>query len=138
MALVEFVPSGFRELYPQFTTDRISDAQLMQAFNTACLLLDNSASSPVPYEPAAAVFTRQTLLNLLVCHLATLALWPQGQNGPVSSSSEGSVSVSFSIPARPEGAFFRQTPCGQTYWQAIQPYIRGGRYHAVTQYHPWG
>ena len=138
MAVVEFVPADFRELYPQFTEALITDGQLTQAFNVACLLLDNSDSSPVPYDPTTGVLVRQTLLNLLVCHLATLALWPLGQSGPVSSSSEGSVSVSFGLPTRPDGVYFRQTPCGQAYWQAIQVYIRGGRYYPVNHYHPWG
>lgn len=138
MAVVAFDPAAFRELYPQFTEAIITDGQLAQAFNVACLLLDNSDASPVPYDPTTGVLTRQTLLNLLVCHLATLALWPWGQNGPVASSSEGSVSVSFGLPNRTDGAFFRQTPCGQAYWQAIQAYIRGGRYYPVTHFHPWG
>lgn len=138
MAVVDFVPADFRELYPQFTESLITDGQLTQAFNVACLLLDNSDSSPVPYDPATGVLVRQTLLNLLVCHLATLALWPLGQSGPVSSSAEGSVSVSFGLPTRPDGAYFRQTPCGQAYWQVIQAYIQGGRYYPSNHYHPWG
>ena len=138
MAVVEFVPAGFRERYPQFAETGITDGQLAQAFAVACLLLDNSERSPVPYAPAAGIVTRQTLLDLLVCHLATLALWPPGQSGPVSSASEGSVSVSFALPDRPNGAFFGQTPCGQAYWQAVQPYLRGGRYCPVRHAHPWG
>ena len=138
MAVVEFAPSDFREFYPQFTADIITDGQLTQAFNVACLILDNSDSSPVPYDPANNVYIRQTLLTLLVCHLATLALWPLGQSGPVASASEGSVSVSFRLPTRPDGAYFKQTPCGQSYWQAVLPYMRGGRYYLVSRYHPWG
>ena len=138
MAVVEFVPSDFREFYPQFTADIITDGQLMQAFAVACLMLDNSENAPVPYVPEKGVFTRQMLLDLLVCHLATLALWPLGQSGPAASASEGSVSVSFRLPAQPDGAYFKQTPCGQSYWQAVLPYMRGGRYYLVSRYHPWG
>lgn len=138
MAVVEFDPSVFRELYPRFTSEIITDSQLNQAFSVACLMLDNSDSSVVPYDPQSGVLVRQTMLNLLVCHIATLALWPPGQSGPVSSSTEGSVSVSFALPQSRNGEYFCQTPCGQAYWTAIQAYIRGGRYYPVHNVHPWG
>lgn len=138
MAVVEFDPAAFREAYPRFSADLISDAQLEQAFDLACLLLDNTDASPVPYDPEHGVMIRKTLLWLLVCHLATMALWPTGQSGPIASATEGSVSVSFSIPQNAGKAFYNQTPCGQSFWQAIQKYVVGGRYFAVRHYHPWG
>ena len=61
-----------------------------------------------------------------------------GQAGPVASATEGTVSISFSMPTATGKAFYNQTPCGQTFWQAIQPYAVGGRYYAARYWHPWG
>lgn len=138
MAVVVFDPVAFREAYPRFSSELISDAQLEQAFDLACLLLDNTDASPVPYDPEQGILIRRTLLWLLVCHIATMALWPSGQSGPLSSATEGSVSVSFSLPQNIGRAYYSQTPCGQTFWQAVQPYVVGGRYYVVRHYHPWG
>ncbi|WP_288229562.1 DUF4054 domain-containing protein [uncultured Desulfovibrio sp.] len=141
MAVVVFDPQVFLEAYPQFAPGGVpllTDAQLRQAFEVACLLLDNSDASPVPYDSEKGILIRKTLLWLIVCHLATLALWPVGQSGPMSNATEGSVSVGFSLPQTTGKAFWNQTPCGQTFWQAVQPYVVGGRYYAVSHYHPWG
>ena len=46
--------------------------------------------------------------------------------------------VSFSMPMATGKAFYNQTPCGQTFWQAIQPYAVGGRYYVARYWHPWG
>lgn len=141
--VVVFDPREFVEAYPRFTDPAsgeplLTDAQLQQAFDVACLLLDNTDASPVPCDPESGVMVRKTLLYLLVCHLATLALWPVGQSGPVSSATEGSVSASFSVPTATGKAFYNQTPCGQAFRQAVQPYVSGGRYYAVRHHHPWG
>lgn len=138
MAIVVFDPAHFREAYPRFTEDLLTDAQLQQAFDVACLILDNTGQSRIPYDPEKGILIRQTLLYLLVCHLATLALWGPGQAGPMSNAAQGSVSVGFSVPQYTNGQYFSQTPCGQTLWQALQPYLVGGRYYAARHYHPWG
>lgn len=138
MAIVVFDPAHFREAYPRFTEDLLTDAQLQQAFDVACLMLDNTGQSRIPYDPEKGILIRQTLLYLLVCHLATLALWGPGQAGPMSNAAQGSVSVGFSVPQYTNGQYFSQTPCGQTLWQALQPYLVGGRYYAARHYHPWG
>lgn len=137
MAVVQFDPAVFRELYPQFTEELLTDAQLNQAFNVACLLVDNTDQSRIPYDPDKEVYIRQTLLNLLVCHLASMALWQPGQSGPMSNAAQGSVSVGFSLPSVTDGAYFSQTPCGQTFWQAVRPYL-GFQYYACKCSHPWG
>ena len=97
MPIVVFDPTEFRQRRPQL--ESLSDAQLLAAFDTACLILDNSERSPVPYAPDAGVLDRKTLLDLLVCHLATLALRGGGAVGALSSATEGSVSASFRPPA---------------------------------------
>lgn len=141
MAVVVFDPKAFLEAYPQFApggVQALTDAQLRQAFDVACLILDNTDASLVPYDPEKGILVRQTLLWLIVCHLATMAMWQPGQSGPLASAGEGSVNVSFSIPTSTGQAYWNQTPCGQTFWQAIQRYAVGGRYYAVKHYHPWG
>ncbi len=69
MAVVVFDPAAFREAYPRFSSELISDAQLEQAFDLACLLLDNTDASPVPYDPERGILIRRTLLWLLGCHI---------------------------------------------------------------------
>lgn len=142
MAVVVFDIETWREQYPQFTgadgRPLVSDAQLQHAFDLACLLLDNTDDSVVPYDPDRNIYIRATLLGLLVCHLATLALRPIEQPGPMTSASEGSVSTGFSIPQTPNGEYYGQTACGQTFWQALRPYLTGGRYYRVRYRHPWG
>lgn len=143
MAVVVFDPQEFLEAYPQFKKGEVqllTDAQLQQAFDVACLILDNTDAAAVPYDPDKGIMVRKTLLYLLVCHMATLALWPLGQSGPMASATEGSVSTSFSLPTTTGKAFWNQTPCGQAFWQAIQSQglVTGGRYYAKKYTHPWG
>ena len=129
MPIVVFDPTAFRESRPQLAA--LTDAQLREAFSVACLILDNSEASTVPYDPANGITDRATLLNLLVCHLATLALRGEAV-GALASATEGSVSVSFSSPAAPGAGWFAQTPCGLAYWQAIAGYRLGGRWYAAA------
>ncbi|BET96529.1 DUF4054 domain-containing protein [Xenorhabdus taiwanensis] len=137
MAIVTFVSDAFLELYPRFA-GVLTKGQLQQAFDVACLLLDNSDNSAIPYEPDGAQ-ERKTLLYLLTCHIATVTLWGNnGQAGPAASATEGSVSVSFAVPDAANASWFKLTPCGQMYWQATRKYVVGGRYSAVKHYHPWG
>lgn len=142
MAIVVFDAQEFLEDFPKFTkpdgTGLLTDAQLAQAFEVACLLLDNTDKSLVPYDPDKGILVRKTLLYLLVCHLATLALWPLGQSGPMSSATEGSVSTGFSLPTGTGDAYYNQTPCGQTFWKLMRSYTAGGRYYAKHYVHPWG
>jgi hypothetical protein len=62
MARVVFDPVEFRDLYPQFTAELVTDGQLRQAFDVACLLLDNSPSLPPganEYAVISVLFTTQ-------------------------------------------------------------------------------
>lgn len=137
MAVVVFDSAEWLEAYPQFQ-GLLTDAQLNQAFGIACLMLDNTNASPVPYDPDKGIETRKILLWLLVCHLATLALRPVNQSGPMTNASEGSVSVGFQVPTALNGQYFQQTSCGQSYWQSIKKYVVGGKYYDVCHFHPWG
>ena len=126
----------FLSRYPQFT-DKLTSAQLEQAWELACLLQRNDAESMIPWAPDKGIFTRRAILYLLMCHVCTLALRPYDQAGPAQSAAEGSVNVSFAVPQRPDSFYFCQTPCGATYWQLIQQYAKGGYYFAQEHYHPW-
>ncbi len=137
MAIVTFDATEWLEAYPQFQ-GQLTEAQLQQAFNVACLMLDNSDASPIPYDPNNGIEVRKTLLWLLVCHLAALALRPVNQSGPMTSATEGSVSVGFQVPQSLNGQYFNQTPCGSTFWQAIRKWIVGGSYYDERHYHPFG
>lgn len=137
MAVVTFDSDEFLGIYPRFA-GVLTPVQLQNAFDTACLILDNTDGSIVPYDPDNDINNRKTLLYMLTCHLASVALWGSGQAGPVSGASEGSVSVSFAVPDVSTASWFKSTPCGQAYWQATRKYVVGGRYIAQRYYHPWG
>lgn len=137
-AVVVFEPELFRAEHPKFTEALVSDAQLFGFFKTACEYIDNTETSSIPYDPDKGVFTRERMLYLVVCHLATLSLWPLGAGGPMSNASEGSVSVGYSTMSWTSGQFWNQTPCGQEVWLLIQRLCAGGRYYAAKTFHPWG
>lgn len=137
MAVVQFDAAAFLEIYPQFS-GQLTTAQLEWCFQQACLLMDNTDNSPIPYDPENGVETRKILLWYLVCHLATLMLRPINQSGPVSNATEGSVSVGFAVPQNRPGEWYKQTACGDAYWQYMQRYAIGGKYYAKYNFHPWG
>ncbi|WP_145536893.1 DUF4054 domain-containing protein [Yersinia alsatica] len=137
MAVVTFDSDEFLGIYPRFA-GVLTPVQLQNAFDTACLMLDNTEGSIVPYDPGNGIKNRKTLLYMLTCHLASVALWGNGQAGPVAGASEGSVSVSFAVPDVTNASWYKLTPCGQAYFQAIKKYLVGGRYVAQKYYHPWG
>lgn len=124
--VVVFDVEKFRGFYPEF--EPMTDAQLEGLFDRACLCLDNTPASIV-----RDLKKRETLLFMLVCHLATLSMrggaGGGGAVGAVASATEGSVSVSFAPMTgyNAQSQWYAQTPCGAAYWQAVKPYIYGGR-----------
>lgn len=128
MAVVVFDVTSFRELYSQFST--LSDVQLEDFFNIATHIIigGNKDNSRIPYNPPKET-ERETLLYMLVCHLATLAQRPNGLVGILNSAAEGSVNATFTVPQIPKADWFLQTPCGFMYWQMISPYVLGGIYY---------
>ena len=137
MAIVTFDSGEFLSIYPRFS-GVLTPAQLQNAFDVACLVLDNTESSVVPYDPTNGINDRKTLLYALTCHIASMALWGNVQAGPASGATEGSVSVSFAVPDVTNASWFKMTPCGQLFWQATRKYVVGGRYYARRYSHPWG
>lgn len=140
MPVVMFSPDDFRQDFPQFAdVEKYSDRRLESAFRAASTLLDNTDSSIVPYNPDNGIYVRETLLYYLTCHLLTLADQSNnGQSGPLSSVTEGSVSASFAVPQVTDKSYYLLTPCGQAYLQMLKPYLVGGRYYPIKPYHPWG
>lgn len=125
MAVVVLDIPPFRVMYPQFA--KLTDAQIEQAFRVACLLLDNTEASRVPYVPGANT-ERETLLYLLTCHLCELAQRGNGLVGTMTAAAEGSVNATFNLPQIPNAEWYSQTQCGLTYWTATLKY-RQGRYY---------
>lgn len=125
MAVVTLDAAAWRELFPAFAT--ATDAQVGQWFALACMLVDNSDHSAVPYDPPARL-QRQAVIDLAMCHLATLA--GRGDTvGRVSSAGQGSVNTGMDYQAGAKNAaWWTQTQCGATAWQLLKPYRVGGAY----------
>jgi hypothetical protein len=121
MDAVIFDPILFKSRYPVF--QGISNNLLENNFGIAALLLDNSAYSRVksPEE-------RRTLLYLMTAHYTQLnnMTGTGGQIGNVASASQGSTSVSFSLPR--DMNWFTQTQWGYLFWQLTAKYRLGGFY----------
>lgn len=121
--VVEFDIGEFRKIHPELST--ITDDQLRNFFKMACIILDNTPSSFVQ-----DLEEREILLNLLVCHLATLSARGGSTVGLMASATQSKVSVSFSNPQNQ--TWYNQTQCGYTFYMMIRKYILGGRYYAYN------
>lgn len=136
--IVVFNATEFRTFYPKFPEELISDEQLDNLFQLACTFIDNTDKSRFPYDPDRNIYTRKQMLYLLVCHLATMELWGAGQSGPLTSATQGSVSVGFQSMDMWGQPWFSQTPCGRTLLQMLMPYALGGRIFTKPHFHPYG
>ena len=139
MAVVVFDPAEFIAIKPQFAD--VSDTVLEYYFSMACGVVDNTDASPFPYAPDAAtpVLARKFIIYALMCHLLTMDQQAgKGQSGPVTSASEGSVSVGFAAPPVSDRSFYSETACGRAFLALIRPYALGGRIAPACNYHPWG
>ena len=136
--IVIFDPAEFRAGNPKLTPEKVGDEQLQYFWEMAVTFINNTDSSPFPYDPAKGIRTRKIMLYLLVCHLATMSLWGDGQSGPLTSATEGSVSVGFQQVMMGNQAWFSQTPCGRTLLMMLRPYALGGRLAAAPTFHPYG
>ncbi len=125
MAVVELDIEGWRELFPAFA--EAADAQVQHWFAQACMLVGNDAGSMIPYDPPSRL-QRQTVINLVMCHLATLDRRGDAV-GRVTSATQGSVSSSTDYAAAGRNAaWWTQSQCGATAWQLLKPYRVGGLY----------
>lgn len=110
--------------YPELvaTTNAATAAEY---FLDATDILDNTAASPV-----ADPVKRLRLLNILVAHFAALANAAAnggGLAGPVSSATEGSVTVTAMVKVPSGAEFFYTTAYGRQYWLATA-FLRTARY----------
>lgn len=119
--LVEFEPSEFKILYPDFKD--VDDEVLRLYFRAACLLLDNGVGSKVQ-----DLAERKALLFMLVCHIATLKANGNTLVGTITAASEGKVSVS--LTPFQNANWYGSTHCGMMYWLATAKYRQGMRYNA--------
>lgn len=97
----------------------ISPALAQECFEDACLVLNNTA-----YSPVRDLSRRARLLALLTAHIAQLGLpTSAGGNGAgvvgrVASATRGSVSISTDAgPQTASSAWFMQTQYGAMFWQ---------------------
>lgn len=124
-AVVALDAAAWRAAYPQFA--EVTDAQVELWWAMATQLVDNGPGSPIPYDPDAGVTTRQTILWVVMCHLATLDA--RGDMvGRVASAAEGSVNTSLAsgLDGSRAAAWWTQTRCGATAWQLLTAYRAGG------------
>ena len=136
--IVTFDSTTFRNRHPYFTDDMITDDALEYQFQVASTIIDNTDDSPIPYDTKKNVYDRAVIMDVLVCHLATMALRDPSQAGSIASVGEGSVNVSYSAPQSNED-YYSMTPCGQTFWRLMKRYIpRGGIAVYPQTYHPYG
>ena len=85
-------------------------------------------------------YDRRIAIHLAMCHILSMGLWGDGQNGALTNASQGSVSTAFNLiqGKTTTESFWMQTPCGQRYWMMLKPYIMGGRVYISRGFHPWG
>lgn len=126
-AVATFSFPAFAARYPEFAGLDQGLASLY--FSEATLYLRNDGTGPVQDAGQQLV-----LLNMLTAHIAKLnALNPDGSSasgfvGPITSATEGSVSVSSGLVVEPGSAgWFAQTSYGYSFWTATAPY-RQARY----------
>ena len=121
-AIAVFNYPNFIALFPQFSANP-PQATFQLYFNLAGdVWLRNDGTGPVTSQSM-----QNDLMNLLTAHLATRFTGPDGNDpsgivGRISSSSEGSVSVSTEFQSTMNAAWFVQTQPGATFWAATAAY----------------
>ncbi len=130
-----FVPSEFREQYPKFTEEVISDEALTALYDSFNAMVGDGEGHFL-YKPE----TVKTIVFTAICHLATLHTSDLDQPARVSSASQGSTSTSFeNLQSGTEsGQFWNLTRCGALFWVLTLPYRSGCRMYGQRRYHPYG
>lgn len=134
MPIVEFNPTEFKELYPEFTT--VADVRLDYFFLQAGMYLKNTDASPVQN-----LGFRKILLYLLTAHIALLQGALAQDNlptpvGRVNSAQEGSVMAEFDYKGTDNEQWYIQTQYGAAFWQATRG-IRTMHYFNQNQCNSW-
>jgi hypothetical protein len=124
MAIVSLDIQKFKDSYPQF--NNLTEPVLYRLFYFAEAILDNTDRSLV-----SDLNKRETLLYLLMAHIATIDPVISDVNGNagsgivgrVSSGSEGSVSISTDYAAMSRSsAWYMQSQYGAMYWEMTKQY----------------
>ena len=130
--IATFSYSDWSTLFPEFSN--VDQTQVTGPVLTmAQQYLANDGSGPV-----CKIEVQTQLLNLIVAHVAQLlygsATQPtSGLVGPISSATEGSVSVATGLVVNTSNQWYLQTKYGALFWQMALPY-RLARYHPkITQ-----
>lgn len=126
-AVATFDLTAFRQRYPEFAN--VTPSLVQAYFAEATLYFRNDGTGPVQDAGQQAL-----LLNMLTAHIAALnRLNPDGSSasglaGPITSATEGSVSVSSGLIVEPGSAqWFQSTTYGFSFWTATAAY-RQARY----------
>jgi len=137
--VVVFDYAGWKARFPEFAPG--PDSSLAQLyFNDATLFLDNTAASQV-----TDLTQREQLLGLLTAHIAKLSGWPQGGAaagsglvGPITSATEGSVSVTAQALAGANASALRawlsQTQYGAMFYAMTTAYRMARYFPGRTPY----
>lgn len=125
MAIIPNDPDDFREWYPRF--DKRTDEEITTAYYDASFYVDNTAASPIPYDPDRNVLIRKIIFYKVMCHVLELAGRSQYIVGTVSGVTEGSVTVGINGLSYPGTAsWWGTTPCGASAYQMLLAYTSGG------------
>lgn len=116
--IVTFDYVEFIAAYPEF--ESMTEAQLQNYFELATGILSNRIGVVVCDKEKL-----KRMLYLLTAHSAFLFNRGAGLMGAMSSATEGSVSVGFSMPQNLNNAWFNQSQYGQQFWQLAKPYMMG-------------
>ena len=140
MATVVFDVEKLRALHPGFTDEeRCTDEALEACFAQACELVGNGDDCLIPYEPdeTPPILTRQIVLDLVTCHIATQSLmWGPTLAVPLGNAAEGAVSTGFQALADAnDPAWWMSTPCGAQAWQILRRYGSGPIYFGVEHFY---
>lgn len=130
-----FDPAEFREHYPHFTEERVSDEVLTALYSSFSAMVGDGEGHFL-YKPDVA----KTIIFTGLCHLVTLQTSELDQPARITSASQGSTSTSFdNLQSQSEaGQFWNLTRCGALFWVMTAPYRTGCRLYTVPKYHPFG
>ena len=130
-AIATFDYAAWIARYPEFSS--VTEPLATAYFGEASLYLTNDGSGPVN-DP----IRQSILMNMLTAHIAELnsgvgGQAPSGLAGPITSASQGSVSVSVTVGTQPmAAAWYMATKYGAQFWRATASY-RTMRYRAGPQ-----
>jgi hypothetical protein len=140
---VQFSAEEFVALYPEFTG--LTNIVMMNSFNDATLLLDNSCASAVQDANKRLLYLYTLTAHCLLIDRGTNdgegdVGTAQGIVGRIDNAAEGSVSVSASYnnDVSQSEAYFIQTKYGAKFWQQTASYRAGGVYVGAPSFGPNG